>query len=151
MLARTVPFRKSMTPSPRLLARRFGAMLYDLLILAALWMVTATICLGLTGGQMDVQHPPWWQRLALLAVSVGYFVLSWSRGGQTIGMRAWRLRLRTLDGGSVPVTRALVRTVLASLSLALAGAGFWWAWFDRRHLTVHDRLCETVVQRIPKA
>lgn len=149
MLARTAAFRKPMSESPWL-ARRFGAMLYDLLILAALWMLTAAICLGLTGGQMDVQHPPWWQRLALLIVSVGYFLLSWSRGGQTIGMRAWRLRLRAAEGGPVSVTRALVRIVLASLSLALVGAGFWWAWFDHRHLTAHDRLCATKVERLPK-
>lgn len=132
------------------LARRFGAMLYDLLILAALWMITAALCLGLTAGHMDVHNPPWWQRLALLIVSAGYFVLSWWRGGQTIGMRAWRLRLISLDATPVHPIRALLRFFLASLSLLLAGAGFWWAWFDRQKLTAHDRLCRTAIQRLPK-
>lgn len=125
-------------------------MLYDLLILAALWMITAALCLGLTAGHMDIQHPPWWQRLALLSVTTGYFVLSWWRGGQTIGMRTWRLRLKSTDGMSISPARALLRFFMASLSLALAGAGFWWAWFDRQHLTAHDRLCRTTVERIPK-
>lgn len=132
------------------LVRRFGAMLYDLLILAALWMATGAICLALTGGQMDVHNPPWWQRLALLSVTLAYFLLSWCRGGQTIGMRAWRLQLRTLDAQSLDAAHALLRVVLAGLSLAMAGAGFWWAWFDRRGLTAHDRLCGTTILRLPK-
>ena len=147
MLACPVSGRKSfirMNSAPRpLLARRFGAMLYDLLVLAALWMVTAALCLAVTTGHMDVQHPPWWQRLALLAVTTAYFAWSWHRGGQTIGMRAWRLSLRDGHGGRVSIRLALVRVLLASLSLALAGAGFWWALLDHEHLTAHDRLCNT--------
>lgn len=133
------------------LARRFGAMLYDLLILGALWMITAALCLGLTAGHMNVQDPPWWQRLALLTVTAGYFVLSWCRGGQTIGMRTWRLRLKSTDDAPIRPIRALLRFFLAGLSLALAGAGFWWAWFDGQKRTAHDRLCRTQVERIPKA
>lgn len=124
-------------------------MLYDLLILAALWMITAALCL-LTAGHMDVHDPPWWQRLALLSVTAGYFVLSWWRGGQTIGMRTWRLRLKSTDDAPISPTRALLRFFLASLSLALAGAGFWWAWLDRQNLTAHDRLCNTTIERLPK-
>jgi uncharacterized RDD family membrane protein YckC len=85
---------------------------------------------------------------ALLAVTAVYFVLSWCRGGQTIGMRAWRLRLHRVDGGRIDAGRALARFVLATMSLVLAGAGFWWAWFDTEHRTAHDRLAGTVMLRI---
>ncbi len=132
------------------LRRRFGAMFYDLLILAGLWMVTGAVCLAVTGGQMDVQDPPWWQRVALVAVTLAYFVLSWCRGGQTIGMRAWRLRLRARDGTAPGVLQAAVRVPLACLSLLPLGAGFWWAWLDRRNLTVHDGLCGTFMEKLPK-
>lgn len=125
-------------------------MVYDLLILAALWMLTGALSLAVTGGTMDVQHPPWWQRTALLAVTAGYFVLSWVRGGQTIGMRAWRLRVGTLDGATLGPGRALLRWFLASLSLACAGAGFWWALVDPQRQTVHDRLARTRVRKLAR-
>jgi uncharacterized RDD family membrane protein YckC len=143
--------RELVTATP-LLARRFGAMLYDLLILVALWMLTAAVALAAVHGRVDVAHPPLPWRLslqaALLVVTAAYFVLSWCRGGQTIGMRAWRLRLHRVDGGKLGAGRALARFILATLSLALAGAGFWWAWFDAEHRTAHDRLAGTVMLRI---
>lgn len=128
-------------------------MLYDLLVLAALWMLTAALALSAVHGRVDVAHPPmvweWSLRAALLGVSGLYFALSWHRGGQTIGMRAWRLRLHSLSGPGIRLPTALLRFVLASLSLALAGAGFWWAWFDADHQTLHDRLCGTVMLKLP--
>lgn len=138
-----------MTRKPWLL-RRFGAMLYDLFIVAALWMLTGALSLVATGGGMNVNDPPWWYSLALVLVTLAYFVLSWCRLGQTIGMRAWRLRLSTLDGAAVPWSWAVLRFFLAGLSLALAGAGFWWAWLDSRHQTLHDKLCRTTMERVDK-
>lgn len=130
------------------LGRRFAAMLYDLFILIALWMATSALCIALTGGHMDVTHPPWWQQIALLAVSAAYFVCSWIRGGQTIGMRAWRLKLNTADGAPLRAAVALTRFFLASLSLLLLGIGFWWALLDSRKLTAHDRICDTQVCKL---
>lgn len=137
---------------PPLLLRRFGAMFYDLLILIALWMLVIALALAIVHGHVDVAHPPgpwrWSLRAAMLAVSATYFVLSWCRGGQTIGMRAWRLRLIRTDGDKLDARRALARFFLAGLSLALAGAGFWWAWIDPAQRTAHDRLTGTTVLRI---
>ncbi|MDN5923631.1 MAG: RDD family protein [Xanthomonadales bacterium] len=138
-------FEFRLMPAKIYLFRRFAAIVYDLLVLAALWMATAAVCLALTAGHMDVMHPPWWQRLALLAVSAGYFMLSWCRIGQTVGMRPWRIRVLREDGGNLRADQALARFVLASVSLLLLGAGFWWAWVDREQRTAHDRLCRTRV------
>lgn len=135
-------------PSPWLL-RRLGACVYDAFIIVALAMGTGALCLALTRGQMDVADPPWWYRLLLLAVMVAYIVLSWCRGGQTIGMRAWRLRLRSADGGPLGPGRALLRLGCATLSLVVLAAGFWWALVDADGLTWHDRLCRTRMQRLP--
>lgn len=140
-----------MTQSP-LLLRRFGAMFYDLLILVALWMLVIALALAIVHGHVDVAHPPepwrWSLRAAMLAVTAAYFALSWCRGGQTIGMRAWHLRLVRADGDNLGAGRALARFVLATLSLALVGAGFWWAWFDAAQRTAHDRIAGTLVLRI---
>ena len=60
----------------------------------------------------------------VLAFSAAYFVISWTRGGQTIGMRAWRLRVVGADGLPVAWPRALLRFVIAAVSLAAFGIGF---------------------------
>jgi uncharacterized RDD family membrane protein YckC len=65
-------------------------------------------------------------------------------------MRPWRLRVIAADG-SPPTMRALLRRyAIGTLSLLLAGAGFWWAWFDRERLTWHDRASGTQIVREPK-
>jgi len=51
------------------------------------------------------------------------------------------------DGG-VPGWGALwVRFVAGSISLLLAGVGFWWAWLDPERLTWHDRVSGTRLLR----
>ena len=77
----------------------------------------------------------------------GYAVLSWHRGGQTLGMRPWRLMLVAVDGQR-PGWRALAtRYAVGTVSLLAAGAGFWWAWIDRDRLAWHDRASGTRIVR----
>jgi|SRR5581483_1010965 len=131
--------------------RRLAALVYDLFPLIALWMITVLLCLLALGGHYDPQHPHWASRLgvqaALLAVTAAYFVISWTRIGATIGMRAWKLKLVRDDGGKLKVMQALARFFLALLSLAIAGIGFWMAPFDARKRTTHDLLCKTTMIR----
>lgn len=132
--------------------RRLAALFYDVLPLMALWMIAAFAYLLALRGRYDPRHPHWAMRLglqsALLAVTAAYFMISWTRIGQTIGMRAWRLKLQREDGGAIGAWRALARFVLALTSLLLAGAGFWWALFDAEKRTLHDRVCRTVMVRL---
>lgn len=136
-------------PAP--LWRRLAALVYDVFPLVGLWMVTALAYLFALGGRYDPARPEWGTRLglqlALLAVTIAYFMISWARIGQTIGMRAWKLKLLREDGGKVGALPALARFFLALSSLAIAGIGFWWALFDARKRTLHDRVCGTVMVR----
>lgn len=133
---------------------RLAAAVYDLFPLVALWMATAGLALLAVHGKMDVAHPSLaYQvslRLALLAVSAAYFVISWSRGGQTIGMRAWRLRVVSSDGGALPWSRALLRFALAWVSLLALGLGFLWCLVDRERRAWHDLVVRTHVERLPR-
>lgn len=127
--------------------RRFTSMLYDILPLLGLWMLAGALWVLAFRGYYHPEHPGMLPRalldLWLLVVTAAYFAVSWVRGGQTIGMRAWKLRLLREDGGKLGVAQALGRFVLALLSLALAGCGFWYAWFDPGRRTWHDKLCGT--------
>jgi uncharacterized RDD family membrane protein YckC len=79
-----------------------------------------------------------------------YAVASWERGGQTLGMRPWRLRVTAADGGPAARVALVRRYVVGTLSLVFAGAGYWWAWIDRDRLTWHDRASGTRLRREAK-
>ena len=73
----------------------------------------------------------------VLAMFAAYFLWSWLRGGQTLAMKAWKIRL-------VDVTprTALLRFVLA-VALMPTGISILWAFFDRDRQFLHDRLAGT--------
>ena len=131
---------------------RAAAAIYDLFPLIGLWMLTTALAMFVAHGDVDAAHPPTPWRLALqvslLAVTAGYFVFSWARGGQTIGMRAWRLRVVAAEGGALPWPRALSRFALALVSLLVFGLGFAWCLLDRRHRGWHDFVARSEVVRV---
>lgn len=110
--------------------RRLGALAYDALLLLALLFVATLPWLLLTGGEAVTPRGfGWVARLYgawLLLVAFGYFGLSWTRGGQTLGMRAWRIGLEHADGGAPGWLDALVRFTLATAMALLAGFGAWY-------------------------
>lgn len=133
---------------------RLAALLYDLLVLVAIWMVAAALVLLAFRGEVDVAHqPPLYHavlQLVLLVLTALYFAVSWSRGGQTIGMRAWRVRLMDATGGSLTFRRALLRFGLATLSLLIVGAGFIWSLFDAERRAWHDVVLGTRMLRVAR-
>ncbi|KAB2901804.1 MAG: RDD family protein [Dokdonella sp.] len=143
------------TPAPAPLWQRLAALLYDLFPLIGLWMLVAAATLAAAPGDIDVAHPSSWYQLALrsalLLVTAGYFVLSWTRGGQTIGMRAWRIRVVAEDGASLPWPRAVLRFGVALVSLAACGLGFAWCLIDRERRAWHDLAARSRVSRIAMA
>jgi uncharacterized RDD family membrane protein YckC len=143
-----------MSSTPASLFLRIAAGIYDLFPLVALWMATAGVALLAVHGAVDLAHPSLgWRiglRVALFAVTAAYFVISWARGGQTIGMRAWRLRIVDEEGQAIGWARALLRFVVACASLLALGIGFLWCLFDRRKRGWHDLAARSVLVRLGK-
>ncbi|HRF84692.1 MAG TPA: RDD family protein [Pseudoxanthomonas sp.] len=149
----------SAPPRPRaLVGWRLLSLFYDLWPVLALWMLVAlpfVVLDAVLAG--DVRHNiapgsvlSHLQFLASLGVAGLYATLSWRRGGQTLGMRPWRLKLIATHGGA-PGWKALwLRFAVGLLSLLAGGLGFWWAWFDRDRLAWHDRASGTRLVRVPK-
>ena len=136
-----------MTPAPRApgVARRLACAFYDLLVAIAV-LVVATFPFVLLAG--DASHGPLRHLLQawLVAAAGTYFVFFWTRGGQTLPMKTWRIALvRAGDGGPVRLFQAVHRYLLALLSTLALGAGFAWAWFDRDRQFLHDRLAGTAL------
>jgi len=120
---------ESTTAAPAGLLRRLAALFYDVLLTIALAFAATFALLPLTDGEAILTST---QGLAgrlyhalLLLLVFGYFGLCWTRGGQTLGMKAWRIRLGTEDGRPVTWGNSLVRfTVGATLAL-MAVLGLW--------------------------
>ena len=83
------------------------------------------------------------------AVTGLYAVASWRRGGQTLGMRAWKIRVVDAHGRPASTKALWRRFAWGGLSLLPAGAGFWWSLLDRQRLTWHDRASGTRLVRLP--
>jgi uncharacterized RDD family membrane protein YckC len=132
--------------------RRLAALLYDAFLILAISMVYGALAVLLyvliTGDRGEANTPmfdsPWFP-LGWVAIIVGFYCFFWRRGGQTLGMRAWRIQLQNQEGGHPSIKQCLLRCAVAPISLGLAGLGYWWVWVDRRGLSWHDRLSRTQV------
>jgi uncharacterized RDD family membrane protein YckC len=144
-------------PKPLILLRLLS-LFYDLWPMLAVWMlVSALFNAGYyfaghgereileTGSPLGVLL---W--LCCLLATGAYAVASWARGGQTLGMRPWRLRVAGIDGATPTRTQLVLRFLVGVPALLLGGLGFWWAWIDRDRLTWHDRASGTRVMRVVK-
>jgi uncharacterized RDD family membrane protein YckC len=131
------------------IGRRFAALLYDALLLAALMLLftTALVMLFTRSAILPETAGAWvyLYRAALLAIVIGYYVLNWIRSGQTLGMRAWRLRAVDDTGRRMSVRAALLRFLYGVLAWAPAGLGVLWLYVDSQHLAIHDRWSRTRV------
>lgn len=131
-------------PRAPALGRRLASALYDLLLVVALIFIATFPFLAFFGDSTQG-----WRRhvlqLWVLAVIGAYFVWFWTRGGQTLPMKTWHLRLVRWDGAPVGVPRAIHRYLLALLGTSALGLGFLWALFDRDRQFLHDRLAGTAL------
>ncbi|MFN9029212.1 MAG: RDD family protein [Betaproteobacteria bacterium] len=163
------------TTRPPNLLHRIAAMVYEAVLLFGVVFGVSFALLAATGWTYPL--PPGrravLQAVLFLAIG-GYFVYCWSRSGQTLAMRSWRLRLIERDGGPVSVRRAIMRYLLAwhlfapgllfialvqthaALDSAVFVLGFAGmlalAYTDARRQLLHDRVLGTqVVVTAPEA
>ena len=130
--------------------RRVAAFCYDLLVLTAIIVCFTLVVLAV---RLGAAVPPgsWWFALCLLAIAAGFFCTFWVCGGQTLGMRAWRIRVVRDDGGRLTYAQALGRFGAGVVALAPAGLGLWWSLLDAARRGWHDRWTGTRVVRVQSA
>jgi uncharacterized RDD family membrane protein YckC len=135
--------------------RRVAALVYDAFLLAALLMVFTGGALFFTHGAAIVPATAgdwtYLYRAGLVLVITGYYLVNWLRSGQTLGMRAWRLRAVSDSGRPMALKAAALRAVFGALAWAPAALGVLWLYWDPDHLALHDRLSKTRVVRLARA
>jgi uncharacterized RDD family membrane protein YckC len=136
-------------PRPAGLLRRLAAMCYDALLLTAILLVAGFVAMAFTGGEAVPSGSVWFQAYLVL-IAMLFLCGFWTHGGQTLGLRSWRLRVESADGGPVDARQALLRFATAPLALAPAGLGLLWLLVDPERRAWHDRLSGTRVVLLPK-
>jgi len=128
---------------------RLASMVYELLLVTAVLFVASLPFLYLVGSaETGWRHAVF--QLYLTGVLFAYFSAFWRRSGQTLAMKTWRIRLVDQNGGRPTLKQCALRFILALIGLLLAGAGFWWALFDRDRQFLHDRMAGTRLVRVPR-
>jgi uncharacterized RDD family membrane protein YckC len=163
---------------PAGLVRRFGAMIYDVLLIVALSMVFTASLLPFSKGEAITPETfgamAYLYRVALVAIWAAFYGVFWTRQGQTLGMMAWRIKLERQGGGWVSWRIALTRlvaaaalpVVIAMLGLALPAlarpimivalavwlASYGATYVDRERRALHDRWSHTrVIKTLTRA
>jgi uncharacterized RDD family membrane protein YckC len=121
--------------------RLLASVFYDAMLLTAV-LFFATLALLLipedyrnSSSLSDLAKVAWY-----LLVSYIYFVGFWLKGGQTPGMKPWKIKLVTMQGDPPKLKQVTLRFFTAILSWALAGMGFVWMIVDSNHYSLHDHL-----------
>ena len=131
------------------LGRRLLVMFYDGFLLVGVWFVAGIPFVMFVGPNTIQTHVVVrfiFQGYLLLATYI-FFAWFWTHGGQTLGMRTWKVKLCGLDDRPVSWRQATGRYLASLLSLACLGLGFLWVLFDRDKLAWHDRLSSTHLVR----
>ena len=124
-------------------------MIYDGFLLAALWFVITGIIVAINGG--GALSPIQSQLILLPAIITAttiFYTWFWIHGGQTLGMRTWKIRLVTSEGKKISHNQALLRLLSAVLSTACFGIGYIWLLIDKKDCTWHDHLSQTRVVKL---
>ncbi|NVJ61055.1 MAG: RDD family protein [Gammaproteobacteria bacterium] len=134
--------------------KRLFAYIYDWLPLAGvfvLFFATGTAIANLIWyntpadqvSEIIRNHPVWW--VYLIISSGSYYVYCWVKGGQTVGMRTWRIKLVDSNGDRLTLIDSIVRAFLSAGGLANI-----WSIFDANYRGWHDIAVDAYLVQLPK-
>ncbi|TDV32751.1 putative RDD family membrane protein YckC [Paraburkholderia caballeronis] len=162
---------KPAAPQPATIRRRLAAFVYESVLLFGVVFVAGLVFSIAMQQRNGLAHHN--LMTAWIAVVVGvYFVGLWHRGGQTLPMKTWRLRVVGPRGSPPSIGRATLRYVAAwlwflpplalhpllnlPLPQTLAATAVWFAlWaasasLGRERQFPHDRIAGTRVVVVPR-
>lgn len=127
--------------------RRFVSLLYEFLILLAVIFIASFIFHLVFRDANAFYFIPLYQ-FYLLVIMGYYFIWFWTHGGQTLAMQTWKIRVVTVDGNILNKHKAITRYLIAVIGILCFGIGIIWAFFDRDHQYLHDRLAGTRIIKV---
>ncbi len=146
---------------PVSLIKRLIAFIYDLLLIIAIFMILGSLTNILTtfivNGGNAITETHWFYLFnqmivlsILLLSSLLFYCWFWTHGGQTLGMKTWRIKLISNTGENVSWKQAFIRYLSAILSCAFLGGGFLWSLVDSKKRSWHDILSSSYLVQLEK-
>jgi uncharacterized RDD family membrane protein YckC len=133
----------SVQQKPPGLLRRMAAIFYDAVLLIAVLCLASALALPFNSGEAFAPGQLVYQ-LYLFAVCYIFYIWFWTHGGQTLGLRTWKLKVgQQANSSAINWKQANMRFFAAILSWTCLGLGFVWCLFDKDSLCWHDRLSQT--------
>jgi uncharacterized RDD family membrane protein YckC len=129
------------TPSAPGFLCRLAVVVYDFLLLIAVLFLATALLLPFNAGEAFTREQVFYP-IYLLMVSFLFYGWFWTHGGQTLGLRAWKVKVLTVNQQPISWTQALVRFVTA---FASCGLGLLWILVDKHRWSWHDHLSKTAV------
>jgi len=137
--------------------RRLGAFVYDALLAMAISMAWGGIAVYVRYGLLENTLAPGEKAqsspvefIGLVVVLTIFFSFFWRKAGQTLGMRAWRLRLQQANGELPSWRQCILRSAIAPFSMVFLGLGYLWCLVDAKGDAAHDKLGGLKVVVLPK-
>ncbi len=120
-------------------------MLYEAVLLFGIWFFAVWVFQFAAG---TLEFDSWHRHLAqafILAIFASYFLWCWLRGGQTLAMKTWRVKVVLKDGHRRITPGAALLRFLAALVLVPTGISIFSVAFDRDRQFLHDRLAGSLL------
>jgi uncharacterized RDD family membrane protein YckC len=116
--------------------------LYDSILLFAVLFLATALALPLNSGEA-FNNSRFLYPIYLIGISSIFYSWFWTHGGQTLGLKTWKYKILTFNQQPITWKQAFFRFCFSFLSLAIFGLGFFWIFFDKNNLALHDRLSKT--------
>ncbi len=120
------------------LLKQLAALIYDIFPILGMFLVTSLLFIFLRAGKEVAPQTLWFQIILFLEVFF-YFSYSWKKGGQTIGMKAWKIGISNHSTLTWP--NVTLRFLTGLLSTIMLGAGLWYSLFNPKKLSWMDLAC----------
>ena len=130
------------------LFRRLAAILYDSLLIIAMWLITTLLLVAFINDGAALQGPLF--QFGLYFEACLFYSYFWRLRGQTLGMQVWKIKLVSPSLQTLSWQECFARIFFALVSVSMLGLGFIWMLFDPDRLTWHDRASGTRVVLLKK-
>ena len=126
------------TPQHPSIGRRLASFIYDTFLLFGCSFIATMPLVIATDSEKTTQGWPF--TFYILIVCFLFLGYCWTHGGQTLGMKVWKIKVVQEDGSPMNWHSAFTRFIAALANLALLGIGYLWVFFDPKKQALHDRL-----------